>query len=484
MTIPNNLRVPWAYIEFDSSKAVQGSTIEEWKVLIVGQKLSGGTKAAGSVDLITNADKAREWYGAGSVLHKMIEKFLKANTLTQLYVVALDDAGAGVEATGSVSFTGPCTKSGTVNFYIGGKVVQIAVAKDDTAIEIASALNTAINADSDLMITSAVDGTDAFKLNFTSKHKGEIGNQIDLRFNYYNNEELPSGVGATIVAFTGGTTNPDMDTVWPIIGDEQYKLLITPYTDASNLGKIETELLDRFGPLRQIDGYHITSARGTVGELQTLGESRNSQFTTIVSCIGPNSPWDYASAVGAKVSYEGSIDPARPFQTLQLIDILPGDVTEEFTLSERNTLLWSGIATVKGSGTVVRIERLITTYKTNESGADDVAYLDLNTLLTLSYLRFDFRNTFLRKYPRHKLSGDGVKHGISQKVLTPNGAKAEAVAIFRRWEELALVEDADAFKQALVVERNTDDVNRLDFIMEPNLVNQLRVVGATISFIL
>ena len=68
--------------------------------------------------------------------------------------------------------------------------------------------------------------------------------------------------------------------------------------------------------------------------------------------------------------------------------------------------------------------------------------------------------------------------------MTPKVAKAEAIARFRLWEELGLVEDIDQFKEELIVERNAQDVNRLDFLLPPNLINQLRVVGVKIGFIL
>jgi len=50
-------------------------------------------------------------------------------------------------------------------------------------------------------------------------------------------------------------------------------------------------------------------------------------------------------------------------------------------------------------------------YQTNVAGAEDTAFLDINTLLTLMFLRFDFRNQILTRYPRAKLADDGVQVG-------------------------------------------------------------------------
>jgi len=110
--------------------------------------------------------------------------------------------------------------------------------------------------------------------------------------------------------------------------------------------------------------------------------------------------------------------------------------------------------------------------------------LDVNTMFTLMYLRYDFRNTMLTKYPRSKLADDGTNFGPGQPVITPSIGKAEAISKFRQWEAIGLVEDIDQFKNDLIVQRNISDPNRLDFILPPDLMNQFRVGGVTIQFLL
>ena len=126
----------------------------------------------------------------------------------------------------------------------------------------------------------------------------------------------------------------------------------------------------------------------------------------------------------------------------------------------------------------------MTTYQKNAYGAPDTAYLDVNTVLTLGYLRYDMRTFWLNKYPRHKLANDGTRYGAGQAIMTPKVAKAEVVNRFRMWEEQGLVEGFDQFKDDLIVERNGSDPNRLDILMSPDLVNQLRVTGVQIAFLL
>lgn len=485
--IPNNLRVPLFYAEFDNTRAVQGGATQEYNVLLIGNKLPAGTKDELVPHVITSAEQAQEYFGIGSILADMAAKHLENNTVHELTCIALDDDGAANQAAGNLLFAGTATKAGTLSLMIGGKNVRVGVSVGDTAADVASALVTemGLSANDDLVVSGAVNGGTPEQVDLTAKNGGEFGNEIDVRVNYFAGEELPAGITLTITGLSGGTGNPDVDEVWPVIGDKQYILIVTPYTDAQNIGKVESELANRFGPLEANDGYALYGKRDNLANLQTLGNSRNSQFTTIMGIEGPNSPWQWAAALAGQVARSASIDPARPFQTLRMSGILAPSQTEQFTLQERNLLLFDGIATYTvDSGGNVLIEAVITTYKENAFGAPDTSYLYLNTLLTLSFLRFDFKARITLRYPRHKLANDGTRFDPGIAVVTPNGIKAEAITKFREWEAKGLVEGFSQFKDDLIVERNADDPNRVDILLPPDLVNQLRVVASKIQFLL
>ena len=273
------------------------------------------------------------------------------------------------------------------------------------------------------------------------------------------------------------------------IGDEQYNVIAVPWTAAGEIAKLEAELAERWGPTQQIDGVGIAAykgAGGTQAQATTYGNARNSPHVSVMDAGGSSTPtWAWAAAIAGAVSASATGDPARPFQTLPLNGVMPAAIGDRRTFAERNTLLFDGISThTVDRGGTVRIERLVTTYQTTASGVPDTAFLDLNTPLTLSHLRADFRNTILRKYPRHKLADDGTRIGPGQAVVTPSVGRAEAIALFRRWEERGLVEGADQFKADLVVERDAQDRNRLNWLMAPDVINQFRVGGAKISFLL
>ena len=481
--IPANMRVPFTFVEFDSSKAQQGSSIKSYAALLFGQKLSAGTATADVPIKITSEAEAITKFGRGSFLHLMVRKFLKANKFTELTVIPQADNGAGVAATGTLTVTGPATAAGTIYLYIAGQKVEIAVASGDAQNAIATNIKAALDLALDLPVTSAVVDN---VVTLTCRHKGLLGNDIDVRLNYQTGEALPAGVAIAIVAMASGTTAPTLTSSIANLTEKQYDVIGFPYNDATSLTAIETELDDRWGPTRQNDGRAIICKSDTLANLSTFGNGRNSKHVT---CFGaykfPSPSFEIAASAAAVIAYYGQQDPARPFQTLALPDILAPAPEDEFILSERNTLLHDGIATLRvAEGRVVQIERAITMYQLNGAGAADASYLDINTLMTLSYLRWDFRNMILTKYPRHKLANDGVRYGAGQAIITPKVGKAEAIAKFRQWEELGLVEGADQFKRDLIVERNATDSNRLDFLLPPDLMNQFMVGGVQIGFLL
>jgi phage tail sheath gpL-like len=471
------------YVEFDSTRAFQGPSILKYKVLLIGQRLSTGIRPELSVDKVTSYDQATKLYGAGSQLARMFKYFLANNRLSDVYGCSLDDAGGGVDATGTFVIGGAATAIGSFIGYIGGERIAVSVTSGMTASQIGDAFETAVNADTGRAVTASnLAGT----VTITAKNAGECGNDIDLRVNYYSGEELADGITCSVNAMSGGATNPALADVIAILGDEWYNVFCGPYYDATNLTAMETELASRFGPLRMIDGLYVTSRKGTVGTLTAWGDARNSPHVVAMhseKICGSSA--EFASAVAGQIAKEGQSDPARPFQTLALSGILPPAITERFTLSENNSLLYDGVATFYvDNGGVVRIQRAITMYQTNALGAEDIAYLDANTLLTLMYLRYDFRTQVLSKYPRAKLADDGVQVGPGQQVITPKLGKTIAVNVFRGWELLGLVEGIDQFKNDLVCERSSTDPNRLEWILPPDLINQFRVGAATIQFLL
>lgn len=175
-------------------------------------------------------------------------------------------------------------------------------------------------------------------------------------------------------------------------------------------------------------------------------------------------------------------DPARPLQTLAL-DVLAPPLASRLTLSERNTLLFDGISTctVAEDGTVA-IENLITTYQKNALGQPDDSYLEVETLFTLAYVLRRLKAVITSKYARVKLAENGTRFAPGSAIVTPNIIRADLIAQYRQLESEGVVQNADAFKKELIVERNNQNPNRLDVLWPGTLINQLRIFALLAQF--
>lgn len=416
----------------------------------------------------------------------MIEKFKEADDFLEIWAIAQVDNPAGVQATGKLAITGPATAPGTIQLYIAGRRVQVAVAASASASTIATAVADAINALTSLPVTAAVDGTNNYEVNVTARHKGLNGNAIDLRVNYYQDEVLPAGVGIAVTAMASGATNPDLTAVFAAIGDDWYTDIICPYTDSANLVVLENALKDRFGPLKMLEGHAYIAYSDTHGNLVTKGQGRNSPHVSAIGAKGSPTPtYEWAASLAAVCASSSNIDPAAPVQRLALPGVLAPKITDRFDLDERNILLFNGISTftVQTDGTV-QTERVITGYRLNPAGAADPSYLDIETLKTLSYLRYDTRALISLSFPRYKLADDGTIFGEGQKIVTPRIIRNTLIGRFMLWEERGLVEGREQFKKDLLVERDGSDRNRVNAVIPPDIINQFRVFAGKVEFYL
>jgi phage tail sheath gpL-like len=409
----------------------------------------------------------------------MVAAYLNANNVTKMLAVGVPDFEGGAAAEGAISLSGTVTGAAPLCLYIGGALVRVAARFQAEAANIAADLTEAINANQDLPVTATHS---LGQVTLTARHKGECGNDIDLRLSYYD-EPLPGGLRVTLTPMSGGAGNPDSAPVIAAMGNDQYHVIAWPWTDAASLASLQAELADRGGPLRQIDGQALIVKRGSFGQATTFSASRNDKHLTVIPSEGsPTSPWEDAAACAGVVAYYGNNDPARGFNTLLVPGVLAparADIWPGFP--EKNQGLFEGLSTryVAPDGTV-RLQKLITTHRLNPLGAEDKAFLSLNSPLTLSYLRYDWNNYLKLKYPRHKLAGDEDtgRWDRSQPIMTPGLGRAEAIARFTSaWLPMGLVEGSKQFERDLVCERNRKNENRLDWLLRPDLMNQFEVAG-------
>ena len=482
-TIPSVL-TPGVYVEIDNSQAVQGTPGQRHVALLIGMRRSTGTIAAGVVTPITGAPQNGQYFGRDSQLAQMIDGWKGANANTEVYAIALDEDAGGAKATATVTITGTATEDGTLAFIWGGRRRTVGVAKGDAFGTVAAAIKAKDDADGDSPTTSTVA---LGVVTVSARHKGAYGNDLAIVANYYVGEKVPAGLTVAITAFSSGTTNPDIsDAIAALGGDVQYHTVVTGLNDDANMDVLEAEMESRWSALRAIEGIAFAAYRGNYANTQTYGNARNSPFSTVMATsLSPSPPWVWAAVYAAVCATSTAVDPAIPLQYSRLPGLLAPLEADRFIRSERDLLLADGMATVliNGAGQI-DIERARMTYQTSPQNVEDPSYRDLETLRTLSYLRYSFRLRMALKFGKAKIADDGTDFDPGQLVATPSVVRAETIALYEEWERAALVEGATAFKDQLIVQRDPNDTGRMLVEHPPNLVNQLRVIGAKMAYFL
>lgn len=479
--IPLDLRTPGSYVEIDSSRARSGLPIRTPRVLLMGSMLPEGNFGPNLPVRILNAAEGVTRFGRGSVLAAMIAAFMAANASAEVHAIGITDLAGGVQATGTVTFTAPATVNGTLSITVAGLDLSMPVVAGEAVATLGPRLAALINGGLDLpLVASAAAGV----VTLTARHKGPSGNLIDVRFNALRGDQTPQGLVATIVPMSGGVGDPSTSLALAAIGDMVLDGLVTAFSGPTYTTALTTEFESRWGPGRMLDGIVFAATTGTIGTLAAYGAALNSPYLSALGFERPlTTPWETAAVYAGVVLHYGGIDPARPFQTLPLPGVRAPAEADRPTRAEREALLRDGISTwtVDAGGQVV-LERPITTYQVDAAGNPDTAWLDLNTVLTLSYLRFSLRARIAAKYPRHKLGDDGGTYGIGQPIVTPKVLRAEVLAWFRDLEDAGLVENVDQFKADLIIERDPSDANRVNALIPPDIINQFRVFAAQIQF--
>lgn len=481
--IPANLRLPGHFIEFDSSMA--GSSTRMAKLVVFGNMLAGGAATPLTAYQLLDADTAGVLFGRGSMLHAMLRRLLLTRPAMQVWAIGAVDDGAATAATCEILVTASSAQAGVLPLYINNDRIRVAVAGNDSAEAIAQAMVAAVNAQADAEMTAAylLDGAD-HKVVLTSKQKCEAANDIQVAVAIAEGESVPAGVTLTLGAVSGGTANPDITDVLGALGDEWYNYFVNPWTDATNMAALETELDNRWGALVQKDGRAFIAYRAGHAATLAFGDARNSPH---VACLGTNEACQAAylwaasfAMVAANALWD---DPARPLKTLPLPGLRAPAREDRWDDTARNLLLFDGISTytVNSAGQVV-LEKVITQYQENASGFDDDALLSINTPETLGRIRYEQRARAARDYPRHKLASDGTEYPPGQPIVTPLAFKGMLIALYKELVDKGWVEDVAHYMETLLVERDADNKNRINYVDEPNLVNQFEIAAGRMRF--
>jgi len=485
--IPNLLKVPGTYVEVEPGQ-MQGLPDVPEQILLIGQMLDSGSADPLTFRQITRKGQGFELFGAKSQLGAMCEAFRSANSFTPCVAIGVEDDDTAVHRIVNVTFEGTATGGGVLNFLVHGHRIPVSVSEGDDYEDVAENFEAAVNAHQYVAFTADTTtetDPDLAITALTCVHGGVFANSLRVYLNYYQGESdaAPPGITVTIADDTAGTVDADYSDVIPLIGDEWYTAIVSGSTATANLEALIAECTRRYDASIMQDCFVYGCWNGNWTAMESLISNPldyNSQYLCRIAYEGltvapPTPAYQVASVVAAIRAREP--DPARPIQTLQLPGVIAPKTGDRLTVPERDLLLKAGYSTIVYVGNNAHAERLVTSYLQNGSGLDDEYWRDLVVFLLIKAMRYTARAYMASRYPRHKLGDDGTDYGPNQPVMTPALGTAEALNIGKLWAQRAWLENYETFRETAQAVRNETDRNRLDMLLPPDLINQLRVIA-------
>jgi phage tail sheath gpL-like len=476
-TIPSNLRVPGFFAECDSSQA--GTYSQNLKVMLLGQMLTG-TATPNVPVLVTSPSQAQTLFGPASQLTRSYTAYYNNDaTNLQVWAIPVQDLSTGVQATGSITVLGTATAAGNVYLYVAGQRLVIGVNLGDSAQTIAQNINIAINS---TLTLPAIGSVNSSSVVLTALHRGEVGNN-DVRLNFYGatgSEVLPTGVTISISPLQGGSGNPVITSAIAALGDDAYEYFQAPWTDPTSLTAINAEIERRWG--WSVQQYGVGCFVGKVQSLSglvSIGTATNYKRIFYTGYYdSPTPPYEWSAAYLGQVATSLSNDPTIPCTNYVLSGVLAPPRTSRFGIANRQTLLWSGIATtvVDNYGNVM-VDRCVSNYQFNAAGLPDNAFLDVNTPATFASVVRQLRYPMLQKFANCKVADNDARLSGGQSVVTPRIMKTELINIYHDLALAGLVDNEDVFAKKVDVQRNATDSTRLDVIFPVEIISPLFVIA-------
>lgn len=484
------------------------------RVLFIGQMLAAGTATAGELtENIGNNGEEDALFVKTSMLAQMVRQAKTLNQVTQFDAIALDDAGAGVAATGTIAFSGTSSAAGTLIVKIGSG--------ENYAMELTIPDSTAAAAVGDLLVTAVTALTNApftasnstGTVTITSVHKGEFGNDVG-----YKVEGAVADITVALTLPTNGATDPTLTNIFDVIDGERYQTIVWPSTYA--LSTLTTELDSRFDSTNDIlDGVGITTQMDTFANLQTAGNAENSKSLTIIGNAlltdaahkggallefsdvmsskfaairalrlteGASISQFVTATNGARDAFGGAALSSypyfnTPFANMDLIAIGKG-----FTRTEIESLKTAGVSHLGNNKTRTSIiaDEIVTTRKTDTAGNPETTFKPLNAVDTSVAVREYFYNNLKARFAQSRLTNGDLTPGRSVANKAVIESYLDKLYNDLSGDDFILTEKGETarlfFIQNRVVTLNLSD-GSVDITMTTPIVTQLRSIVATIQ---
>ncbi|GLS29956.1 Mu-like prophage tail sheath protein gpL [Mesorhizobium albiziae] len=481
--IPGNIIAPIVAFEVNSGGQFENRS----RLLLIGHALAAGAViAANTPTPCPTIAEARRLAGAGSMLDDMVRMARRNAPAQEIWILAVPETGTKGTRTITID-SAPSAGVGAIQ--IAGETLMVTVASGDTVAAVATAIAAKINAYFNALTGASLPYTATSALGvvtLTPRHAGAVMDGIDINIPVLDGSNVFSGK-ATLGA-TAGAGTPDLSAGLAALGDDEFDWIVSPFSDATNVGRYATLLSDTSGRWawnRQIYGHVFYPLSDSIANLTTHGLARDSRHLSVIPIIAssnaPNPVWQWAAGLVARIVpwlSDGATGNVSRNQTGLVVEGLlpPRDRAGWLDFATRDAFLGSGLSTWKvNTGGNVVIDKIVTTSRTF-NGVPDTTFRDVQKIGQLVYALRLFRTDLTIEHGQKAVADDnpGNLHTIS----TPADIKATFMHSYQRMVMTGVLENAVKAAELIEVKRNIDNPNRVDIYAPIDVVNPLDVIAA------
>lgn len=486
-TIPGNIVAP--IIAFEVNSGGQFESVS--RILLVGYMTSAGAATLDKPIICPTAAEGRRLAGAGSMLDDMVRAVRRNAPVQELWILPITETGTAEIRTLTISDV-PAS-GGQAVIEIAGEPVQLAIGAGDTKAAVASALAAAITAYynplnfASLPFTAEVDGVDDTKVVLTARHKGTHSTGVDINVPVLTGANAFTG-NITQATTTAGAGTPDLSAGLAALGDDLFDWIVSPFTDATNIGRYKALLSDidgRWAWNRQLYGHVFYPFTGTLSDVTTHTLAQDNRHLSAIalpaSASVPHPAWVWAAAIVGRIvpwlSDGANGNVSRNQTGLEVQGIAPPrDRSKWYDQATRESLLHSGASTwsVDPSGRVL-IDKIITTARTTD-GVTDTVFRDIQKIGQVVYALRRFRTELTIEHGQKAIADDNP--GNSGAISTTRDIAATFMHSYRAMQLSGVLDNSVKAADRLQVQRNADNPNRVDIYAPIDTANPLDIIAA------
>lgn len=485
--IPGNLVAPIVAFEVNSG----GQFANDSRLLLIGHKTAAGAGAANVPVPCPSTIEGRRLFGLGSMLDDMV-RLARQNAPAQ-EIWCLPVPATGTAEIRTIQVASVPAAGGQAVVEIAGEPVSIVIAAGDGVNAVAAALNAAINAyynplnEASLPYTSTV-ATDTVTV--TARHAGVLMGDIDITVPQLSggNAFLNGATSRlTVTVTTPGAGNPDLTAGLAALGDDPFDWIVSPFSDATNVGRYTSLLSDvsgRWAWSVQLYGHVFYPLTDSIANITTHGLAQDNRHISVLprptSGVIPQPAWSWAAAMVARIVpwlADGALGNVSRNQTGLSVEGIapPRDRSKWYGYATRDAFLRSGVSTfaVDKAGRVL-IDKIITTARTT-LGVTDSTFRDIQKIGQLVYALRKFRTALTIEHGQKAIADDNP--GNLEAISTTRDIAATFMHAYQEMVLSGVLENVEQAGKMLQVKRNADNPNRVDIYAPIDTANPLDIIA-------